>query len=160
MTHRFPSLFRRLGELQAQRPWLFVALAILSLLPAGFAAKGIGFKSDFAELLPDNKPSVIEMRRVSKRLAGASTLSIVAEVPQSNPAALKRFVDAVVPRLKALGPERVGAVDFGVQDARAFFEKNKLFYASYDDLKKAHDEVVERYDYEIAKKQGTLLDDD
>ena len=48
MTHRFPSLFRRLGELQAQRPWLFVALAILSLLPAGFAAKGIGFKSDFA----------------------------------------------------------------------------------------------------------------
>ncbi len=160
MTHRFPSLFRRLGELQAQRPWLFVALAILSLLPAGFAAKGIGFKSDFAELLPDNKPSVIEMRRVSKRLAGASTLSIVAEVPQSNPAALKRFVDEVVPRLKALGPERVGAVDFGVQDARAFFEKNKLFYASYDDLKKAHDEVVERYDYEIAKKQGTLLDDD
>jgi predicted RND superfamily exporter protein len=160
MTHRFPSLFRRLAELQAQRPWLFIALAIVSLLPAGFAAKGIGFKSDFAELLPDNKPSVIEMRRVSKRLAGASTLSIVAEVPQSNPAALKHFVDAVVPRLKALGPDRVGAVDFGVQDARAFFEKNKLFYASYDDLKKAHDEVVERYDYEIAKKQGTLLDDD
>lgn len=160
MAHRFPSPLRRLAELQAHRPWLFVLIAVLSLVPAGWAAKGIGFKSDFAELLPDSKPSVIEMRRVSKRLAGASTLSIVAEVPQSNPAALKRFVDAVVPRLKALGPERVGAVDFGVQDARAFFEKNKLYYASYDDLKKAHDEVVERYDYEIAKKQGTLLDDD
>lgn len=160
MAHRFPSPLRRLAELQAHRPWLFVLVAVLSLVPAGWAAKGIGFKSDFAELLPDSKPSVIEMRRVSKRLAGASTLSIVAEVPQSNPAALKRFVDAVVPRLKALGPERVGAVDFGVQDARAFFEKNKLYYAAYDDLKKAHDEVVERYDYEIAKKQGTLLDDD
>lgn len=160
MTHRFPTLLQRLGELQAKRPWLFIAIAVLSLVPAAWATKGLGFKSDFAELLPDNKPSVIEMRRVSKRLAGASTLSIVAEVPQQNPAALKRFVDEVVPRLKALGPERVGAVDYGVQDARAFFEKNKLFYASYDDLKKAHDEVVERYDYEIAKKQGTLLDDD
>jgi predicted RND superfamily exporter protein len=160
MTHRFPTILRRLGELQTRRPWLFIAIALLSLVPAAWSAKGLGFKADFAELLPDNKPSVIEMHRVSKRLAGASTLSIVAEVPKSNPEALKRFVDQVVPRLKALGPDRVGAVDFGVQDAQAFFEKNKLFYAQYDDLKKAHDEVVERYDYEIAKKQGTLLEED
>ena len=141
---------RRLGERQARRPWLFIAIALLSLVPAAWSAKRVGFKADFAELLPDNKPSVIEMHRVSKRLAGASTLSIVAEVPKSNPEALKRFVDQVVPRLKALGPDRVGAVDFGVQDAQAFFEKNKLFYAQYDDLKKAHDEVVERYDYELS----------
>lgn len=160
MTHRFPPPLRRLGELQAKRPWLFIVLALVSLLPAGLAARGLGFKADFAELLPDNKPSVIEMRRVSARLAGASTLSIIAQVPRANPEGLKRFVDQLVPRLVALGPERVGAVDYGVQDAQAFFEKNKLFYAAYDDLKKAHDEVVERYDYEIAKKQGTLLDDD
>ncbi|MBK8998482.1 MAG: MMPL family transporter [Myxococcales bacterium] len=160
MNHRFPTPLKRLGELQAKRPWLFIVLALVSLLPAGLSAKGLGFKADFAELLPDNKPSVIEMRRVSARLAGASTLSIIAQVPQANPEALKRFVDQLVPQLVALGPERVGAVDFGVQDAQAFFEKNKLFYAAYDDLKKAHDEVVERYDYEIAKKQGTLLDDD
>ncbi|GMV14347.1 MAG: MMPL family transporter [Polyangiaceae bacterium] len=160
MTHRFPTPLQRLGQLQAKRPWLFIVLALVSLLPAGLSAKGLGFKADFAELLPDNKPSVIEMRRVSARLAGASTLSIIAQVPQANPEGLKRFVDQLVPRLVALGPERVGAVDYGVQDAQAFFEKNKLFYAAYDDLKKAHDEVVERYDYEIAKKQGTLLDDD
>ncbi|MBK7583064.1 MAG: MMPL family transporter [Myxococcales bacterium] len=160
MTHRFPTVLQRLGELQARRPWLFIAIAVVSLLPAAWSTLGLGFKSDFAELLPDNKPSVIEMRRVSQRLAGVSTLSIVAEVPKANPEGLKRFVDQLVPRLTALGPERVGAVDYGVQDARAFFEKNKLFYAAYDDLKQAHDEVVERYDYEIAKKQGTLLDDD
>jgi predicted RND superfamily exporter protein len=154
-----PRLFQWLGQLQASRPWAVLLLALLTLVPAGFGAAGLTFKPDFAELLPDGKESVIEMRRVSARLPGASTLSLYVQTREPNPQALEAFVDAVAPRLQGLGPEWVGSVDAGVKDSQQFFEKHKLLYADYDDLKKAHDEVVERYDYEVAKAAGTLLDE-
>jgi uncharacterized protein len=154
-----PKLLVILGTLQARRPWTFIVLALVSLLPAIWATVGLKFKADFAELLPDNKDSVIEMRRVSARLPGASTLSIVARTSASNPKALETFVDGLVPRLKGLGPTWVGSIDYGVQDTQRFFQENKLLFAKYDDLKKAHDEIVERYDYEVAKAAGTLIDD-
>lgn len=161
---RIPPLLARLGDLQSRYPWHFVALAMLTLVPAlwGILGNGgLGFKSDFAELLPDDKDSVIEARRVSERLPGAATLTVVAEIKDgSNRAALEKFVDTLVPRLQALGPDKVGAVDYGVQDTRAFFEDKKLLFANLDDIRKAHDEVLERYDYEIAKASDNLLDDD
>ena len=47
-----------------------------------------------------------------------------------------------------------------MKDARRFFDENALVYASLADLKKAHDRVLERYDWEVSKQQGSLLDDD
>ncbi len=161
---RFPLLLARLGNLQASYPWHFIALAVLSLLPALwgiFGGGGLGFKSDFAELLPDDKDSVIEARKVADRLPGASTLTVVAEIQDgSNRKSLERFVDELVPRLRALGPDKVGTVDYGVQDTHAFFEDHKLLFANIEDLRKAHDDVLERYDYEVARASDALLDDD
>ncbi|HNS99542.1 MAG TPA: MMPL family transporter [Polyangiaceae bacterium] len=159
-----PPILRRLGQLQADHPWRFLAIAFLSLLPALygiFGAGGLGFKSSFDELLPDNKDSVIEARRVGERLAGASTLTVVAETrAHPNPEALKRFVDALVPKLEALGPDKVGAVDFGVKKTQEFFDHNKVLYAQLEDIQKAHDELISRYDYEVAKARGDFIDDD
>lgn len=160
MSHRFPRVLQKLSDLQVRRPWAFIVVAVLSLVPAIAAASGLGFRSDFAELLPDSKDSVIEMRRVSKRLAGASTLTIVAQLPDGrHPEALERFVDAIVPKLHALGPEWVGAIDWGVRDTRKFFSEHELLYAPLDKLEELDREVVERHDWEVAKAQGTLLDE-
>lgn len=156
-----PRWLESLALLQARRPWLFVVFALLTLVPAAIATSKLGLKLDLSELLPDSKESVIEMRRVSKRLAGNATLSII--VRTSTPGHQKELeacVDALVPELYTLGKEWVGAVDYGVKDARKFFEENALYYASLEDLKKAHDRIVERYDWEVAKQQGSLLDDD
>lgn len=161
---RLPAALALLGELQSRHPWHFLVIGLCSLLPALwgiFGGDGLGFRAEFAELLPDNKPSVIEMRRVSERLPGVSTLTVTAEIEDGrNKQALARFVDTLVPKLLALGPDRVGAVDYGVKDSRAFFEDNKLLFAKFEDLKQAHDEIVERYAYEVAKQTGTALDDD
>lgn len=154
-----PRLLLWLGLLQTRRPWLLLLIGLLTMIPAAWGASGLTLKSDFAELLPDNKDSVIVMRRSSSRLRGASTLSLAIRVPERNPAALEGFIDALVPRLQGLGPEWVGTVDAGVKDAQGYFDQNKLLYAKYDDLKKAHDEIVERYDYEVAKAAGSLIDD-
>ncbi len=159
-----PPVLKRLGELQSRYPWHFLAIALLTLLPAVygiFGAGGLGFKSSFSELLPDNKDSVIEARRVGERLAGAATLTVVAETREgANPEALKRFVHALVPKLEALGPDKVGAVDYGVKETRDFFDKNKALYANIEDLRKAHAEVIQRYDYEVAKARGDFVDED
>jgi len=155
-----PKVLAALAGAQARHPWHFVVVACLTLLPCIWAILQIGFKPDFTELLPDNKDSVVEMRRVSKRLAGASTLSIVVQVNDgAHRLALRRFVDALVPRLQELGPEWVGQVDAGIKDAQQFFESHELLYANLDDITKAHDQIVERYDWEVAKANGSLLDD-
>lgn len=155
-----PPLLEALGRFQARRPWLLLLIGFLTLLPAAWFTSQLGFKADFAELLPDKKDSVIEARRVAERLPGASTLTIVAQTKSANPEALRKFVDDVSPRLAAMGPSWVGAVDNGVHDSRKFFEKNKLLYAETKDLQKAHDQILERYDYEVSKRAGTLVDDD
>ena len=145
----------RVTHLQVRYPWVMIVIVLLITIPSILAARGLGLKTDFAQLLPQNKPSVIEMRRVSKHLSSASTLTIVAE--GRNPDALKKFVDQAAPRIRALGKEWVGAVDDGVKDTRTFLESNKFLYAPHDDIKKLHDEVIERYEYEVGKKTGLDL---
>src|SRR5260221_4713274 len=98
-----PRWLSRLAELQARRPWLLVVIATLTLLPAAWAALRLGFKPDLSELLPDSKESVIEMRRVSKRLVGNATLSIIVRTSQpGKQRELEACVDALVPALDGL----------------------------------------------------------
>ena len=83
-----------LADWQVRRPWLVVLLVMLSLVPAGFAASRLELRTAFSELLPSNKPSVIELQRVKTRLAGSSTLTVVAEGGDAE--SLKKFVDVDV----------------------------------------------------------------
>src|SRR6185295_11128116 len=158
---RTPALLAHLGDLQARRPWWFVGLALLTMLPAALAASRLGFKADFAELLPDNKDSVLEMRRVAQRLPGISTLTIVGTVDQpGDAAALEGFVDELAPRLRGLGPEWVGTVDDGVREAQRFVLRHQLLYADLETVQQVHRDVLARYDHEVAKATGTLLSED
>jgi predicted RND superfamily exporter protein len=135
-------------------------VAFLTLIPSTFFTLHLGFKPDFAELLPDHKDSVVEMRRVSKRLPGITSLTVTAEIADGkNEAALVKFVDTVVPKLEALGQPWVERVEWGSQETKTFFDKNKLLFAKTEDLQKARDEVVGRYEYEVQKQAGMLLDD-
>ena len=151
-TSRGQRLVWDLATFQATRPGLVALVVLLLTLPAALATAGLGLKTSFAELLPENKDSVVEMRRVSEHLTSASTLTIVAE--GKNTDALKTFVDRCAPKIRALGPEWVGSVDDGVKETKAFLEANKFLYAPYDDIKKLRDEVVEQYDYEVGRATG------
>src|SRR5450432_24971 len=149
------GLLLRLGEFQNRRPVLVVLLVLLTLLPTGFLASRLTLRSAFSELLPDDKRSVIEMRHISERLTSSSTLSVVAH--SENVDALKRFVDALSPELRKLDPKLVTAVDDGTREVQAFFRSNKHLYAELADIQKIHDDVLDRYDYEVQKKSGMNL---
>lgn len=159
-TNPLARFLRSLGKLQVSHPWWVVLLLSLTLIPAGYSASLLELKSGFAELLPDDKPSVIESHRVNERLSGTSTLTVVAE--SHGPEPLKKFVDRLAPRIRELGPEYVAGVDDGTRNVEKFFQQNKHLYADLKDLQKLHDDVLARYDYEVGKETGTDLglDDD
>jgi len=148
-------LLLKLGEFQNRRPLLVVLLVLGTLIPTGFLALHLSLRSGFSELLPDDKRSVIEMRHISERLTSSSTLSVVAQ--SENVDALKHFVDALSPELRKLDPKLVTAVDDGTRDVQEFFRAHKHLYADLADIQKMHDDVVDRYDYEVQKKSGMGL---
>ncbi|HVU02256.1 MAG TPA: MMPL family transporter [Polyangiaceae bacterium] len=145
----------RLAALQVSRPWWVIAVVVLSLVPAGVAASQLTLRTAFSELLPDSKPSVVEMRRVSSRLSGSSTLTVVIEGERIE--ALKKLVDALSPRILALGPDLVAGVDDGTRAMQKFFEDHEYLYADVEDLRKLEDEVGEAYDAEVARASGMDL---
>ena len=151
----FEALLIRLGQFQNRRPLLVVLLVLATLLPTGFLAAHLTLRSAFSELLPDDKRSVIEMRHISERLTSSSTLSVVAQSDSVD--LLKRFVDRLSPELRKLDPKLVTSVDDGTRDVQKFFREHKHLYADLADIQKMHDDVVDRYDYEVQKKSGMGL---
>ncbi|HET7544415.1 MAG TPA: MMPL family transporter [Polyangiaceae bacterium] len=153
----------RLGALQTRRPFLVVLLVFATLLPTGMLASRLSLRTEFTELLPDGKRSVIEARRIAERLSGkvapnagtGSTLSVVAK--SENIDALKRFVDTLAPQVRALDPKWVGSVQTGSREVQDFFRAHKHLYADLSDIQKIHDDVLDRYDYEVQKKGGMDL---
>jgi predicted RND superfamily exporter protein len=144
-----------LAHHQVRRPVWVVLITLLSTVPAGLLAKDLRLETAFSELLPDTKPSVVEMHRVKDRLSGTSTLTLVIEGQSAD--RLMRIVDALSPRLRALGPELVTRVDDGDRPVRAFFRQHKHLYADLEDIEEIHRAVVERYDWEVARATGMDL---
>lgn len=149
-------LLARLAALQVARPWLVMLITALTLLPTGYWLSRLELRSSFSELLPEDKPSVIELERVNQRLPGVTTLTVAAEGKDVE--SLKRFVDRVSPRIRALGPEYVAGVDDGTRGLEEFFATNKHLYADLGDIRKLRDDVVSRYDYEVGRETGTNLE--
>lgn len=135
---------------------LVLVVAALTLIPSALLILRLELKTGFGELLPDDKPSVIELRRVNERLASTTTLTVVGH--SRDTALLKRFVDELAPKLRQLPKELVSGVDAGPAKAQQFFERNKHLYAPLEDIEELHREVVERYDYEVSRQMGTDLE--
>lgn len=136
---------------------LVVAVLISAL--ALYSASGIRMKPDLGELLPRDTASVEVAEAINARLPALSTLAIVAEGP--DPETLRRFVDALAPRLETIDPELLGRVDAGIGGAKQFFERRKILYAPLDKLEEAHESILDRYDYEVGKvTELNLLDEE
>lgn len=152
MTPTLDRLLRRLVALQVARPGLILSLLLLSLIPTGWLASRLDLKTSFTELLPESKPSVIEMHRTERRLASNATLTVVAE--SASVAALKAFVDALSPRLASIDPTLVSGVDSGPRDAEAFIERNQALYLSLAQLRDFHERFLEAYDSKVQQATG------
>ncbi len=176
---RLDDRIRALTRLQFQLAWSVLGVAVLSVVASLFLAARLTLNTSLGELLPANKDSVQIAEKLGERLASLSTLSVVVEIPpapcealakgaagacpdaaKTKNAALEAFVDRLAPELEKIGPALVSRVDAGARDARNFFEKNKLLYADLDALSQVSDDVEKRYEYEVGKQEGIILDDE
>lgn len=146
----------RLIDWQLRRPiQVLSAIAVLTAVSIVLATR-LRLETGFESLLPETRPSVLELHRVSARTSSLSTIFVVLE--GQDPAGLRRASDALVPALAAIGPPWVGQVENGVQDALAFVRPRTGLYTDLGTLKKLSDDVEARYAYEVGKRTGLLLD--
>ena len=150
-----------LAELQVRRPWLPLLGAVVLTVVAILLALRLTVRTGFDSLLPESRPSVQELHRVSSRVAGVSALFVVMEGgPSARPEALREAGDRLVEELGRLGPPWVGTVESGVHQAKGFLEPRAGLFAPLDALTHLRDQVEARYDWEVAKAAGTLIDED
>jgi len=153
------SWYRRtigaLVELQVRRPWPFLLFAVLITVPAYFLARSLELRTGFDSLLPENKSSVIELKRVGKRTAGISTLAVV--IDGADVKAMQKFSDEVVPRLRSLGPDWVGTAENGVHAEQEFIKHHQALYLPVGKIRDVRERIEERYQREIF---GSVDDDE
>jgi predicted RND superfamily exporter protein len=152
-----PGWFDRLVAVQRDRPVQLLAVVALFSALCAMVATRLVLLTGFDQLLPDSRPSVVELKRVASRTAGVSTVFIVLE--GEDRAALRKAGDKLVPALKALGPPWVGEAEDDVRDVIDFVKAHAGLYAKLDDLTKLRDDVEARYTYEVNREVGTNLDD-
>lgn len=147
-THgRLLRLVSSLVDWQLRRPWLFLAVAVVICIPALIAARSLELRTGFDSLLPETKPSVVELKRVAQRTAGISTLAIVIE--GDDPRALQRFSEALLPRLRELGPEWVGTAENGIHAEREFLKQRQGLFLPLPKLREIHERIEERFQREL-----------
>jgi uncharacterized protein len=151
------DLIERLSDLQIRRPWVPLLGAALVTAFFGFFASRLDLETRYDALLPGSQPSVRELHRVQARTATAQTMFILLEGPDR--AVLRAMGDALSPRLLALGPGIVSTAADGAQDGRAFLSPRSGLFLDTGELEGLRDDVLARWDYEVAKEAGQLLDD-
>jgi uncharacterized protein len=130
----------------------FVALFAFSIV----VAKHLKLKSDFKELLPDTFQSVRDLDRIVARVGGTGSLIIAVE--GDDQAAMIRFTNDLVARLKAAPPGYVNRVEYNVADTKDFFEKNKYLYMELDDLNEIRGRLDRSIQQQKLKRSGLYLD--
>ena len=148
----------RYAAFACRHPHAFVAAMLLSVVPALFLAARLELRTDFKDLLPADKPSVVELERVANLLAGAAGPSLTVAIQGDDLPAMKRFADALAGRLAQMGPETFAAIDLSASKEREFFANNRFLYADRHDLQAVRDALHR----EVLRVQGLDLglDDD
>ncbi len=142
------------------RPAIPLVMAAVITAVAVFFALKLQLFLSFDALLPENRPSVVELNRVAQRTAGVSTLFVVLQAgPSTSTEALRKAADALVPEIAKLGPPWVGSVEDGLHDAARFVKPRAGLYGDKAKLEKLRDDVEARFTYEVDKARGSLIDD-
>jgi predicted RND superfamily exporter protein len=117
-------------------------LVLAALAPAAWAASHLGLVTDFKDLLPRRRASIVEMERITAHLDGGVSLQVAIE--GRNLPAMERLARDLSARLRRLPASLIARVDESFAAERAFFEDHRWLFASYEDLEAANDALRHR----------------
>lgn len=152
------TLAARLARLQVAHCAPIALVAIAVTVACGYAASGLRLKTAWEELLPNTKPSVLDLERVRSRMPGRTTLVVMVEGQDG--AALLRYGEDLARRLETrLVPTRLAtAVDWRVDTYTRFVEQHRHLYADLADLEEIERALQERIDWEKVRKNPFFVD--
>jgi len=111
---------------------LLIAVMLVSL---GFAAR-LELHTDMAELLPDQHPAVLALRRIAGKQKSGTNLVMLIHSPSA--AANHKFADALAPKLAAMVPSTFSEVQWKADtEVPEFARKQRWLYASEKELEDA-----------------------
>jgi len=144
-------------NLSLKRPWLlFLAGTVLFFGGLTFALR-LELRTDLAELLPTDAPSVVDMERLKQTVMSYSTLSVVIESPDLP--ASQRFAEDLVAKLRKFQPDRVRYIDYNINEIKEFYKKNQLLYADVNDIETFREKLKVRIQEETESAVVESLDD-
>ena len=130
---------------------LVTALALALL--GGLASSRLGFRTSFAELLPDDDPGVVTLRATQKRMGDLTLLLVGVRSPDVK--ANERYAEALTSHLRSLPPAICEFATYHVRDIHQFIDANRWLYAPEQDLI----DVRERLRREVARRKNPLIAD-
>lgn len=134
------SALTRAG-LQRPLPVLLIAAAVVAVCLK--LSSGLEIRSSFQELLPEDVPSVREIKQLIERVGGDGTVLVVIE-SLAGPSGLPR-AEALAPVLSreflAMGPEQIRSVQSSMAPIRDWYENHWPLFVPLEELRKARDAV-------------------
>ncbi|MDB4961332.1 MAG: putative rane protein [Myxococcales bacterium] len=129
-----------------KRHTLAIILAHLLLLIGGLylVVFRLPLRADFSYLLPQDAPSVRDLRRLESRVKASDTILVVVEA--KTPADRAAVVTGLADAIRALPPTLVENVTTEQEETRKFLEANQHLLVPLPDLITARDALVRRID--------------
>jgi predicted RND superfamily exporter protein len=157
-TSVIERILLRLAALQLRSPWWVLLIGLVMTGIGAELARGLELRTRFDQLLPDDQPSVLELKRLSERTAGSSSIFVVLEGGDRD--MLRVLGGQLLPPLRAIGAPWVVSAEDGVQVARDFLLPRSGLFASVDDLQKLNKELDTQRKKAVGKALSLGLEDD
>ncbi len=138
-------LERGLGALAVRNyrhPALALGVALALSVVGLFFARGLSLDANLVSLLPRSFQSVQDLNELERRFGGLGYVVVVGE--GAEPEALRRFADALAPKLEALPGIRF----VEKRRSQGFFEEHALYFLSLEDLEEVERRVEARLTWE------------
>ena len=157
-TSVIERILLRLAAFQLRSPWVVLLIGLVLTGIGAELARGLELRTRFDQLLPDDQPSVLELKRLSERTAGSSSIFVVLE--GSDRDTLRALGAQLLPPLRAIGAPWVVSAEDGVQVARDFLLPRSGLFASVEDLQKLNKELDTQRKKAVGKALSLGLEDD
>jgi predicted RND superfamily exporter protein len=129
---------------------ILVGAAVLALVGAAFASR-LKLRTDWAELLPQDEPSVRAIRHATQRMPGMAAL--IVNVYSPDRAANERFADDLAARLRTLPKSVVELAISNFAAEASWLRAHRWLYASLADLSDLRDRLT----LELQRRKNPLL---
>lgn len=137
---------------------MFNLMVVLITLVAGILSSRLELRTDFAELLPDKLPSVRALKLAGERMGGTGNLFIGIDSPDFE--ANKKFVEAMIPKIKLLVGTKLRFYEYRYEDVQDFIETYGLHYLKLSELKKMREDLQSEIERKKDSAIGLGLEDD